>query len=107
MWRGALTAAFLLLAGHVFAHDRDRADLTDWFQSLRSKRGMPCCDGHDAHKLADVDWQSKDGHYQVRIDGKWVDIADEDIVEGPNKDGPALIWIFNGQITCFLPGAGT
>lgn len=105
-----LVALVLALSGsRAHAHDHDRADLTDWFMSLRNKRAVPCCDGHDATKLADVDWQSTpDGkHYQVRVEGKWVDVPDDSVIDAPNREGQAMVWFYNGQLLCFMPGAGT
>ena len=94
------------------AHDHQRADLTEWFQQQRNKRNVPCCDGHDATKLADVDWDTMRGedgksHYKVRVDGEWREVPDDALVDGPNKEGEALLWIFHGQLLCFMPGAGS
>lgn len=115
----SLTIAVLLglLTGYAFAHDSKRADLTDWFMSLRNKRNVPCCDGSDATKLSDVDWDSTiDGkHFRVRINGHWVQVPDDSVLTEPNKDGPAMVWIYpKGAdpianpdfILCFMPGAG-
>lgn len=54
------------------AHDHGRPSLDDWYPTLRSPAGAPCCDGPsvDAVHLADVDWESRDGRYRVRIDGE-------------------------------------
>jgi hypothetical protein len=34
----------------------------------------PCCDGTDAERVDDADWETKDGQYRVRINGEWVDV---------------------------------
>jgi hypothetical protein len=33
----------------------------------------------DGEAVADPDWESKEGHYRVRLDNKWV-IAPDDVV---------------------------
>ncbi len=104
---------FLVTAycGRARAHDHSRPGLNDWYKSLRNKASSPCCDGPsvDAVHLADVDWESKDGRYRVRIDGEWVDVPDEALLDGPNRDGRTLVWPTwsNGKraVRCFMPGS--
>jgi hypothetical protein len=72
---------------------------------------VPCCNVADGWRVNDVDWDSKDGHYRVRLSGEWVPIPDEAGITEPNRFGPAVVWPYldsNGttQIRCFLPGAG-
>ena len=97
-------------------------ELTPWFESLHSKNKIACCDGGDATRIEDADWESKAGHYRVRLPrspqgygvgeaGVWVDVPDEAVVEVPNKDGRTLVWPYyvNGMpvVRCFLPGSMT
>lgn len=100
-----------LLAAPAIAHDHARRELDGWYAHLRNKHGIPCCDGSDAARVEDADWESHDGHYRVRLDGQWVDVPDEAVVEEPNKDGRTLVWPFyvNGMpaVRCFLPGSMT
>lgn len=103
--------ALVALLTVAFAHDSAHPELNDWFMGLRSHSGMPCCDGSDALHIADPDWESHDGHYRVKLDGQWVDVPDQAVVDGPNKDGRALVWPYfiDGKpigVRCFLPGAG-
>ena len=49
--------------------------LHDWFNHLASGRGL--CSMADGEAVADPDWESKEGHYRVRLDNKWVDVPDE------------------------------
>jgi hypothetical protein len=104
------------------AHDHEHPELNGWYQSLESGKG-PCCDGTDAVHLADPDWESHDGHYRVRlpknpnitydleVNGEWVDVPDEAVVKGPNRDGRALVWPMyrdgHPQARCFMPGSMT
>ena len=58
-------------------------------------------------KLEDVDWKADGKTYSVRLDGRWVDVPEEAVLDGPNKEGQALVWTYNNRILCFMPGAGT
>ena len=93
------------------AHDHDRPGLDAWFKSLESRAKAACCDGTDATRLDDVDWESRDGRYRVRIEGEWIDVPESAVVDGPNRAGPAMVWPVRGymglSIRCFMPGAMT
>jgi hypothetical protein len=89
--------------------------LHSWFESLRSGRG-PCCSDADGRALSDVDWDSKDGHYRVYIDGEWWDVPDEAVIKEPNRAGRTMVWpvYYSPQggpvrieIRCFMPGSMT
>ena len=62
--------------------------------------------------VQDVDWDTQDGKYRVRLYGEWIIVLDNAVVTEPNKFGLAVVWPYmdtNGitRIRCFLPGAGT
>jgi hypothetical protein len=112
----------LMTATPAAAHDHDRPALDGWYAHLHNKRTIPCCDGSDAARVEDADWDTKDGHYRVRLpgaacsagapcEGVWVDVPDGAVVEEPNKDGRTLVWPYyiNGMpvVRCFLPGSMT
>jgi len=89
--------------------------LKQWFDSLRSGKG-PCCSDADGTTLSDVDWETKDGHYRVRIEGQWWDVPDEAVIKEPNRAGRTMVWpIYYGvtnstvrvEIRCFMPGTMT
>lgn len=96
------------LLGAARAHDHNHPDLNGWFRSLHSKGGAWCCTGDDAEE---AEWDTAGGKYRVRIDGQWIDVPDEAIVEGPNKVGAAKVWrtYMDGHpgVRCFLPGSLT
>jgi len=109
--RYLLLIVLLAFMAPAYGHDPEHPELDGWYMQLHSKRGSPCCDGSDAKHLADPEWDSKDGHYRVQIDGKWINVPDDAVIDGPNKDGRALVWPYylNGELTgirCFLPGSG-
>jgi len=31
----------------------------------------------DGQSVADPDWESKDGHYRVRLENNWIDVPDD------------------------------
>ena len=106
----------LLVAGSasVKAHDDGRyanSPLKPWFDSLRSKAGGACCSNADGMTLADVDWDTRDGHYRVRLEGEWVDVPDDTVITEPNRAGRTIVWPYyvNGHalVRCFLPGTMT
>jgi hypothetical protein len=92
------------------AHDNKRPELNAWFSGLQSRHKIACCDGTDAQRLDDVDWESKDGHYRVRLRNEWVDVPDSAVIDGPNQAGPTMVWPYylNGElrgVRCFIPGS--
>jgi hypothetical protein len=54
-----------------------------WFDQLGSGRGL-CCSFADGRSIEDVDWDTQDGHYRVRLQGEWV-IVPEDGRGDPTK----------------------
>ena len=84
--------------------------LKQWFDSLRSGKG-PCCSDADGSAVSDVDWESKDGHYRVRIDGDWYDVPEDAVITEPNRVGRTMVWPIRGyqglSIRCFIPGSMT
>ena len=105
-----VVVAAVLAAGLVWAHDDGRyadSPLKPWFDSLRSGRGL-CCSNADGVAVADPDWDSKDGHYRVRIDGDWIDVPDDAVIKEPNRAGRTMVWPNKSpagtSIRCFLPG---
>jgi hypothetical protein len=118
--RTPLTIGFavlsLALASHL-GHARDRGqyananpELKAWFEGLKSGKG-PCCSDADGTAVSDVDWQSGNGHYRVRLDGEWVDVPDEAVITEPNRVCRTMVWPIRGYlgltIRCFMPGSMT
>jgi hypothetical protein len=102
-----------LLTGAVEARDDGRymqSPLKPWFDSLRSGKGS-CCSVADGVTVLDPDWESKDGHYRVRIDNEWIDVPDDALITEPNLAGRTMVWPLRGalgiSIRCFMPGSMT
>jgi hypothetical protein len=99
---------------HLYARDDGRfanSPLKEWFDHLASRNGL-CCAFADGVSLQDVEWNTQDGHYRVRIQGEWIVVPDDSVVTEPNRFGPAVVWPYHAgdgttRIRCFIPGAGT
>src|SRR5437879_7940652 len=104
----------ILFCSAAFARDPDSryaaSPLKPWFDSLKSGKG-PCCSDADGSAVSDVDWESKDGHYRVRIDGDWYDVPEDAVLTEPNRVGRTMVWPIRGyqglSIRCFIPGSMT
>ena len=107
-------AAVLLAIPLAHARDLDgkyaNSPLHGWFEQLASKKGR-CCSDADGMAITDVDWESHDGHYRVRIDGEWVDVPEEALVTEPNLAGRTMVWPTwldgHPHVRCFMPGSMT
>jgi hypothetical protein len=108
--RLAICSVVLLVfaTGCARAHDREHTELNSWYESLHSGKG-PCCDGSDATRVDDADWDTREGHYRVRIDGEWVDVPNDAVVDGPNRAGRTMVWPYyldgHPKARCFMPGS--
>ena len=97
--------------------------LKPWFDHLKSGNGA-CCSDADGYVVEDADWETKNGHYRVRVpeypDSKvmvWIDVPDDSIITEHNKAGRTMVWpAYVGPITensyyiwirCFMPGSMT
>ena len=120
-WRRFSAVFVIILLAHQSAHARDpdgrfaNSPLKPWFEKLTSGKG-PCCSDADGSVVLDSDWETKDGHYRVRIYGKWWDVPAEAVITEPNKVGRTMVWPvynWNGDsldridIRCFMLGAMT
>ena len=111
--------ALLALSGVAQARDLEgrfvNSPLKPWFDQLKSSGGSRCCSDADGTAVSDVDWETKDNHYRVRINGSWFDVPPEAVITEPNRAGRAMVWPFpmwNGSehtfgIRCFMPGSMT
>jgi hypothetical protein len=103
----------VFVPSRVSAHDDGRyadSPLKTWFDQLASGKGL-CCSFADGATVEDVDWDTQNGRYRVRLDGQWVVVPDVAVVTEPNKFGPAVVWPYKDsdgatQIRCFMPGSG-
>lgn len=118
-----LAVGLSLLAVKAFARDDGRyasSALKPWFDSLRSGKG-PCCSDADGSAISDADWESRNGHYRVRVPRStipggdneliWIDVPDDAVITEPNRVGRTMVWPIYGymgvSIRCFMPGSMT
>jgi hypothetical protein len=91
-----------------FAHDPRHPEMNTWFDNLRSSKGL-CCSFADGLAVSDVDWESRSGHYRVRLENNWIDVPDEALITEPNRAGRTMVWPLRVDhqifIRCFMPGS--
>lgn len=108
--------AFLLITLPCFAAPPSDAgpdgSLHVWFEHQHSITGAWCCNLADGHVIAESDWRTSDGHYEVKIEGNWHMVpasALRDPLGGPNPTGHAVVWWkqvgSDTVILCFAPGS--
>lgn len=99
-------ACLFAFAMSVHAHDHANPVNNEWLKSLHSKGGAWCCDGNDTDQIED--WDTKGGKYRVKWHGQWYEVPADALVEGPNKSGAPLLWMYKGwgevKPRCFMPG---
>lgn len=114
IWAFFFGLCFGLIAFYAHAHDRHAApiskEMKQWFDGLKSGRG-PCCSDADGNVVKDADWRTKDGKYEVFVEGKWVEVPEDAVINQPNLYGQTMVWLmgapFGGtSIRCFMVGAG-
>jgi hypothetical protein len=115
------------LAGGGLARDDGRysglnPQIREWFENLSSKKGL-CCSFADGISIKDVDWDTGELcgigkaslspdcslHYRVRLDGQWIWVPTDAVIEEPNRYGTSVVWPYldpdgTTKIRCFLPG---
>lgn len=109
-----LMTTIACVVGNVKARDLDGhyadSPLKPWFDHLASGKGL-CCSMADGETVADPDWESKGGHYRVRLENVWIDVPDDAVITEPNRAGRTMVWpmrIANQiSIRCFMPGSMT
>jgi hypothetical protein len=52
----------------------------------RCEPSSVCCSFADGVAVSDVDWESKGGHYRVRLENHWIDVPDDALITEPNQD---------------------
>ena len=112
------TVAFVSL---VCASAMDRPELKDvppairdWFESMVSPSGKPCCSYADGHR---TEFEIRDNEYWVPIKEVWTPVPPEAVlIDKGNPFAEAVVWYsplienkkWSGRykIICFVPGSG-
>jgi hypothetical protein len=79
-----------------------------WFKSVKSPKGVPCCDIADGHR---TDYDIREGGFWVPIEGVWMHVPDDAVIrDAGNPVGEAIVWYVHHRgaivISCFVPGGG-
>jgi hypothetical protein len=104
----------LSAALHARARPRSQPSGTErMVQQTRFRQGAMLSFA-DGFVVSDVDWESKDGHYRVRLEGRWIDVPDDAVITEPNRAGRTMVWPYAAvrgtdpprtEIRCFMPGS--
>jgi hypothetical protein len=108
-----------LLATSATAFDNGQYEnvdpkIRDWFKSVRSPHGIPCCDIADGHTTTWRKSEKEGFEYEVPIEGEWQVVPPEAIVNNArNPTGESIVWYVrqytdrgSWYIRCFVPGSG-
>jgi hypothetical protein len=108
--RLALVVPLIVVAVTANAFDRGQYEnvpehIRNWFKSVRSPAGIPCCDVSDGHR---TEYDVREGNYWVPIEGTWWQVPDKAIIRDTgNPLGEAVVWYValrgNVEIRCFVP----
>jgi hypothetical protein len=113
--RAALRAALVIIfiGTPAVAHDNGQfgdvpPQVRAWFHSVRSAKGIPCCDIADGHR---TEFDMRKDLYWVPVDGNWIPVPPDAVLkDAGNPIGDAVVWysVYGGQviIRCFVPGGG-
>lgn len=114
-WTAFLLAAITAFITPALARDDGRYAQSDpgikeWIRGLKNSKGEGCCDTADGYP-AEVQYDTAEGQYRVRIDGAWYIVPDHAVITKPNRLGYAVVWYIHidgvPQVKCFIPGGGT
>ena len=86
----------MLLGGDAFAVDRGQfadvpENIRNWFKSVVSPSGLPCCDIADGHR---TEYDVRNNQYFVPIDGLWWQVPDRAVIRNsgnPGRRGRGLV----------------
>jgi hypothetical protein len=98
----SLSVIMVVMTQTAWGRDLDEryknSPLHDWFEHLASGKGL-CCSSADGYVVQDADWESRGGHYRVRVPKTvnsdaaiWVDVPDEAVITEPNRAGHTMVW---------------
>jgi len=116
----AAGVAALALLDRAGAMDREELKdvaphIRQWFESMKSPSGKPCCSYADGHR---TEYETRENMYWVPINQVWTPVPPEVVIfDQGNPFAEAVVWYspvieggkFTGRqkIICFVPGAGS
>jgi hypothetical protein len=63
--------------------------IREWFENMRSPKGILCCSYADGHRTG---YDIRQGQYWVPIDGDWYPVPPEAVIKTENPVGEAIVW---------------
>jgi hypothetical protein len=93
-----------------------RPEIREWFENMRSPKGILCCSYADGHRTG---YDIRQGQYWVPIDGDWYPVPPEAVIKTENPVGEAIVWYLERgavegnfpprsewyRIICFVPSS--
>src|SRR5262249_24992066 len=86
--------------------------IREWFEHMRSPKGIMCCNYADGHRTG---YDIRQGQYWVPIEGEWYPVPPEAVIKTENPVGEAIVWYLHKgpeadlprgewyRIICFVP----
>jgi hypothetical protein len=115
-----VVAAVAVLTGGTLAMDREELrsvapQVRQWFESMRSPQGKPCCSYADGHR---TEYDMKENLYWIPINQVWVPVPPEVVIYDQGNPFPDAVAWYNPvfvdgkpsgryDILCFVPGGGS
>jgi len=88
-------------------------ELREWFEHMRSPKGILCCSYADGHRTG---YDMRQGQYWVPIEGEWYPVPPEAVIKTANPVGEAIVWYLSTyaevgtdpkyRVLCFVPSDG-
>ena len=113
------TLAFCAVSATAAAMDRGQfknvpPEIREWFENMRSPKGIMCCSYADGHRTG---YDIRQGQYWVPIEGEWYPVPPDVVIKTENPVGEAIVWYLPNQagpeetlpisqwykIICFVP----
>jgi hypothetical protein len=71
-------------------------EIREWFENMRSPKGIACCSYADGHRTG---YDIRQGQYWVPIDGDWCPVPPEAVIKTENPVGEAIVWYLGSRQT--------
>src|SRR6516225_5809271 len=88
------TLVFCAVSATAAAMDRGQfenvpPEIREWFEHMRSPKGLLCCSYADGHRTG---YDIRQGQYWVPIEGEWYPVPPEVVIKTENPVGEAIVW---------------
>jgi len=87
------TLVFCAVSATAAAMDRGQfenvpPEIREWFEHMRSPKGLLCCSYADGHRTG---YDIRQGQYWVPIEGEWYPVPPEVVIKTENPVGEAIV----------------